>query len=306
MIRPSQRVDRMKTIKQFLLHTALRLLALLSLSQAGALGRLIGTCLWRLNGRARSISQINLALCLPERSDAERQLLARQSLAHLGTLALELGGSWCWPSDKLLHEVVEVEGLELMAAAQDSGRGLVVLAPHLGNWEVLGLYMAQHYTVTALYQPPALEAMDTLMYSARSRNGSTLVPTNLRGVKALLKALGRGEITVILPDQVPARNGGEFAPFFGIDTLTATLPLNLIERTGAAVVVAAMLRLDGGGYRLVIRAVDQAIYGPDRGAALAAMNAGVEALVREAPQQYQWEYKRFKKQAAGVTPRYSY
>jgi len=294
----------MKTIKQFLLHWALRLLALLSLSQAGVLGRFIGTGLWWLNGRARSISQINLALCLPELSDAERQVLARQSLDHLGTLALELGGSWCWPSDKLLQQVVAVEGLPLMAAAQDSGRSVVVLAPHLGNWEVLGLYMAQHYAVTALYQPPVLEEMDTLMYAARSRNGSTLVPTNLRGIKALLKALGRGEVTVILPDQVPSKNSGEFAPFFGIDTLTATLPLNLIERTGAAVVVAAMLRVEGGGYRLVIRDVDPAIAGPDRSAALAAMNAGVEALVREAPQQYQWEYKRFRRLAPGLQQPY--
>ncbi|MFT5577392.1 MAG: KDO2-lipid IV(A) lauroyltransferase [Paraglaciecola psychrophila] len=294
----------MKKIKQYLLHTVLRMLALLSLSLAATLGRLIGAGLWRLNGRARSISEINLALCLPELSNTERALLARQSLAHLGTLALELGGSWCWPSDDVLGQVVEVEGLQLMTAAQDSGRPVVVLAPHLGNWEVLGLYMAQHFAVTALYQPPALEAMDTIMYSARSRNGSTLVPTNLRGVKALLKALGRGEVTVILPDQVPARNGGEFAPFFGIDTLTATLPLNLIERTAATVVVAAMLRLEGGGYRLLIRSVDEAIYGADRAAALAAMNAGVEALVREAPQQYQWEYKRFRRLAPGLQQPY--
>jgi len=289
----------MKTIKQFLLHTVLRLLALLSLSQAGALGRLIGTGLWWLNGRSRSVTEINVALCLPEYSDAQRQQLARESLAHLGTLGLELAGSWYWPSEKLLREVVEVQGLELITAAQDSGQGVVVLAPHLGNWEVLGLYLARHYAVTALYQPPALEALDHLIYSARSRNGSTLVPTNMRGVKALLKALGRGEVTVILPDQVPAKNGGEFAPFFGIDTLTATLPLNLIKRTGASVVVAAMLRLEGGGYRLLIRDVDQAIYGADRSAALVAMNTSVEALVREAPQQYQWEYKRFRRLPAG-------
>ena len=289
-----------KKLFSLLIPYVFRLFSFLSLRGAHLFGKFLGKCLWLMNGRTRKITEKNLEICFTDMAHTARHDLAQESLQQLGMMTIELGASWFWPVDKLLKTITEVDGLEYLEQAYLQEKGVVVLAPHLGNWEILGLYLADKYSMTGLYQPPTYASMDKMMYEARGRNGIKLVPTNTSGVKSLLKALRRGEVTMILPDQVPPKNSGEFAPFFDIPTLTATLAQNLITRTQAAVVVAGLLRLEGtNGFRLVFRPVADAIYSQDAVTALSALNKGVEEVILESPAQYQWEYKRFRRVPPG-------
>jgi KDO2-lipid IV(A) lauroyltransferase len=114
------------------------------------------------------------------------------------------------------------------------------------------------------------------------------------GLRAVLQALRDNDMALLFPDQVPPRNSGQFAPFFGEPTLTMTLGSRLIRRSGARAVCAYCKRLPGGRYELVFRPVDEAFYDADLTTSLAGLNNSVEACVRECPEQYQWEYRRFK------------
>ncbi|WP_101758673.1 lysophospholipid acyltransferase family protein [Oceanicoccus sp. KOV_DT_Chl] len=144
-----------------------------------------------------------------------------------------------------------------------------------------------------------------MIYQARSCNGAKLAPTNTSGVKALLRALKNGETVGVLPDQTPITSGGDFAPFFGIPALTGTLSFNLIQRTGAKVVVAYAERVGpGAGFKVVFEAVADDIASADQLVSLTALNNAVEQCARKIPEQYQWEYKRFKKQPAGAKKYY--
>lgn len=295
----------MAKIKFWVVRALFQLLALMSLPMSNRLGRYLGSCLWVLNGRARQVTEKNLAICFTQMPVEQRKVLAKKSLQHLGAMTFELGASWQWPADRLLKEIKLIDGLEHMEQAQCDGQGVIVLVPHLGNWEVLGLYFAAHYNVTTLYQPPAFASLSKVIATGRGRNGANLVPTNTRGVKALLKTLKGGGVTLILPDQVPPKSGGEYALFFNIPTLTATLSHNLIRRTGAKVVVASILRMDKGkGFRLVFKPVENDTYSEDPLTALTALNKSVENIVMEQPEQYQWEYKRFRRVAPGFTQPY--
>jgi KDO2-lipid IV(A) lauroyltransferase len=138
------------------------------------------------------------------------------------------------------------------------------------------------------------------MIAARTRTGGKLAPTNNKGVKTLLKMLKRAEIIAILPDQVPQRESGDYADFFSIPALTSTLISNLASRTGAAVITASAYRIDNSDdFRLVFETVSDEINSDDVWTSLTAMNKSVERCVMQAPEQYQWEYKRFKRQPAG-------
>lgn len=146
------------------------------------------------------------------------------------------------------------------------------------------------------------------MTRVRSRSGSELVPTDRRGIVRLFTILrGRG-VVGILPDQTPRRRGGagaEFAPFFGIPAITMTLSSKLLQKTGAKALVTYAQRLpDGQGFKMVIREADEGIYSKDITESLTAMNESVERCIREAPTQYQWEYKRFRRTAPGEKPVY--
>lgn len=268
-----------------------------------ALAQLAGTLLWLTHSRARKTTDINLALCFPQWSQAARDTLSRQSLIETVKLGMELGAAWLWPSERALAQITCVEGQALMDAARAQGRGIVILAPHIGNWELLGLWLGRHYRAINLYQPPKSPLLDQLIHHARSRTGAELVPTDKKGVATLLKGLKAGAVTGILPDQEPEPSGGVFAPFFGVSALTATLATNLARKTNA-VVLAAYVKRTPNGYTLVIEPVDDTITAADEVVAATALNKAVEHCVRAVPAQYQWEYKRFKARDDGGGKRY--
>lgn len=282
-------------MKDHLAPALFKLLALLPLCVLRALGSALGWLIWLLNTRAAKITRVNIALCFPELSPAEQKTLARQSLQETAKTAAEAGAiwrnSWSW----LQGQIVAMEGDELLRAKLAEGKGVLVLAPHHGNWEVVAPYLASVANLTAMYQPLDNPKMDELVLAGRSKLNITMAPTNRKGVMMLFKALQGGTIVGILPDQVPGRDaGGEIAPFMGHPALTMTLVQGLIQRTGCAVCSCYAERVKGG-FKLVVIEADAQIYSEDPLTSVTGLNASVEACVRRAPAQYQWEYKRFNR-----------
>jgi KDO2-lipid IV(A) lauroyltransferase len=116
----------------------------------------------------------------------------------------------------------------------------------------------------------------------------------MRGVKALLKALKAGESVAILPDQTPAEGSGEFADFYGQQTYTMTLVHTLIKRTGAKVVSGGAQRTGSNQFHLQFQPAPEAIYSDDMLTSVAGLNECVKQCIELCPEQYQWEYNRFK------------
>jgi len=278
----------------------IRFFALFSLRNQQRIGAWLGALAWRLRGRSARVTQVNLAKCWPELSETQRDQLARDSMRETGKTALEMAMAWGWPTEKALATIRRVEGEELVEEALARGQGLIMLGPHLGNWELVGLYLSSRFQMAALYEPPKLQEFESFMIDQRSRVGSELVPTNKRGVMRLLQILKAGGLVAILPDQEPDLAGGEFAPFFGVQANTIKLVSKLIQKTGAQALCVFAKRLpDGRGFDICFRAVDEQLYSPDLSTSVAGLNLSVENCVREIPEQYQWEYKRFKKRPPG-------
>mgnify|MGYP000034624852 CR=1 FL=1 len=266
------------------------------------LARLIGPLVERLSRRERRVTRANLAVVYPACQPDERRQLARRSLTHSTATMLELGFAWQGDPERVEASILAVQGRELLDEARAEGRGVIVLAPHFGNWEVLNFWLSGHFPFTAMYEPPKLASLDPIIRQGRERRGAQLVPTNARGVAALLKALKRSEAIGILPDQEPDWGSGVFAPFFGRLAYTATLLPKLVARTEARVVTGIALRVPGEGFTLHFLAADERVYDPDEVTSASGVNASVEAAIALDPAQYQWEYKRYRKtpeQAAG-------
>lgn len=283
-----------------------KLLALLPLGILRALGSAAGSLMWLFNGRAAKITRENIALCFPELSPAEQTALARQSLKETAKTAMEAGAiwrnSWAW----LQGKIVAMEGDDILRAKLAAGKGVLVLAPHHGNWEVVAPYLASVANLTAMYQPLDNPKMDELVLAGRSKLNITMAPTNRKGVMLLFKALQSGTIVGILPDQVPAQDaGGEVAPFFGQPALTMTLVQGLIQRTGCAVCSCYAERV-AGGFKLVVMEADAQICSAEPVTSLTGLNASVADCVRRAPAQYQWEYKRFRRLPEQYPKRYQF
>ncbi len=277
----------------------------LSLSWNQRLGRGIGWLLIWLPNSQKSIAQKNIKVVFPALSPAEQKQLLNQNLLELGKTITELGPMWCWTSQQILPLIKEIKGQELLDAAINNQKGVILLGPHIGNWELNAIYLSSLYPATFLYRPPNVSSIDSFMKKARSRFGGKLVPTDLRGVRTLIKALKNSEVTGILPDQDPGESGGVYAPFFGRPARSMTLVSKLVQKTGCAALFMVMERLPNAeGYRLHFLPSDADIASKDELVASTALNAGVETCIALAPEQYLWSYKRFRKPPPGVVDIY--
>jgi Kdo2-lipid IVA lauroyltransferase/acyltransferase len=245
------------------------------------------------------VTRINLQTCFPELRPAEIEKLARASLEATGRLTLEMGAVWCWPEHQWQRLVASVRGDDALSACQREKRGALILAPHIGNWEVLNLHVGRQFGLTAMYDPPRIAELDPIVREARMRAGSRLVPASASGIRALHRALADGGIIGLLPDQVPDRRAGVYAPFFGRPALTMTLAGRMMRRWRPSVFIGTALRLEpGGGFEIDFEPLPYAPEADDETLA-GAINAAVERCVRHRPDQYQWEYKRFKRPPDG-------
>jgi KDO2-lipid IV(A) lauroyltransferase len=265
------------------------------LSRLWRTASVLSPLVYRFNKRERWVTERNLTAVYPRFSAVERKTLAQHSLRHSTATMLELGHAWMAAPDQVEASILAVNGRDKLDSARAEGRGVIVLAPHFGNWEVLNFWLSSHFPFTAMYEPPKIIALDPVIRHGRERMGASLVPTNPRGVAALLKALKRSEAIGILPDQEPDWGSGVFAPFFGRDAYTATLLPKLVARTQARVVTGVALRVPGKGFAIHFLDADERVYNPDDIQSATGVNASVEAAIGLEPAQYQWEYKRYRK-----------
>ncbi|MCG8426860.1 MAG: lysophospholipid acyltransferase family protein, partial [Chromatiales bacterium] len=280
----------------YLVKAFIAFLALFPLRVNHIIGHSIGLLFYHTQNRTRQVSETNIQICFPDWSKEQRQALLKKSLIEFGKTLTETAPLWRWDKNSVL-DYLTISNEEIMQDAMNSSKGVIFLTPHLGCWEIAGLYLGEHSSVTTLYQQPKIKALDNLTRTARGRSGATLVNTGRRGIMALLKALKSGQSVGILPDQTPkALNSGVFAPFFGQPALTMNLISSLGNKSEAMIVVGfAERKAKGEGYHLHLMMGDREISDPDPIIAATALNRQVEVLIRMMPEQYQWSYKRFKK-----------
>lgn len=281
-------------------------------------GRLPWPWLWRTAdwlarrnlaaGRRESrVTACNLRLAFPGLEDQERERLQRDVLHATARQALETLRLWSRPArDNLERLLVEVHGAAHLDRAIADGKGVIIAAPHFGNWELLNQWLAARTPLSILYAPPTSRVMDVFLQRVRAdADRVTQVRAEAAGVRQLLRCLGTGGVVGILPDQQPRAGEGEFAPFFGVPALTMTLLGRLAQRSGATVLMAWCERLPGSGpggaprFALHIRPADRAVADPDPQRGVAALNAEVELIARRDPAQYQWTYKRYSLRPSG-------
>ncbi|MDP1901530.1 MAG: lysophospholipid acyltransferase family protein [Rubrivivax sp.] len=225
----------------------------------------------------------------------------RAAVADAGRLVMELPRLWLRAREQAIADPVRWEGAALVEALLARGRGLVLLTPHMGSFEVSAQAYAERFgalqPITVLYRPARQAWLRELEETARARPRLATAPADFSGVRLMMRALKRGETVGLLPDQVPPEGMGVWVPFFGQPAYTMTLAARLVQQTGAAVAVLWTERLPrGAGY--VVHATELPVALPEQSgddeAAALAINRSMEAVIRMKPSQYLWGYHRYK------------
>lgn len=279
----------------------IKLFGLIPFTAAQRIGRWIGQKLAKNAKGMRKVAQINVALCYPNLSAQEQAKLVEDSIRETAMSGIEMGVMWGADPDKGRSLVRKVHNLACLTDAVKSGKGVLLSAPHLGNWEVMNHIATLHATVTAMYKPAKNAVLDQWMRESRQKTGGLLVPASREGVKAMFAALEAGHLAGILPDQEPKERSGVFAPFMGVETLTPKLPHELLQKTGAVAVFGFAKRLPNAeGFEVYFFEPDEDIYSEDLRTSATAMNRVIERMIAIAPEQYQWTYKRFRRRPEGA------
>ena len=255
------------------------------------LAKIVTVYLFVIPNQFARITRLNIGLAYPELSEQLRLKLVRASLADLGQKFFSLINIWVRPIPDS-HELVKAtHGLTTFKRVS-ANKPTVILLPHIGNWELFGVWLTQHRSYTAMFRPLRVNDISEMVREARERGGNVLVPATTRGVRQILKRLNQAETVIILPDQAPKSGEGIYVPFFGHAVLTPVLPYRLALSAGAEVFLGAAVRV-GHHYEIILKHLKKP-FASEQEQWLMMMNAEIEALVRQFPNQYQWEYRRFR------------
>ena len=290
----------MDKFKGALIVGFLRLFALLPWSMVQRVGSSIGWLMAKLPNRSREVAHTNLSHCFSELDAQQLDQLLRASLKQIGKTFTESACAWIWPADKTLRLIKEVEGLEVLEQALASGKGVVGITSHLGNWEVLNHFYCAQCKPIIFYRPPKLKAVDDLLQQQRVQLGNRVAPSTREGIITVIKEVRRGGSVGIPADPEPSEGSGVFVPFFATQALTSKFVPGMLTGGKAVGVFLHALRLeDGSGFKVILEAAPQEMYSEDIDVAVASMSRVIESYVRRWPSQYMWTMKRFKKRPAG-------
>ena len=292
---------------QQLIEMFLDVAAIMPLRFTWRLAEFLGRLWFLLDTRHRLIALNNLKLAWGgELTERERRNIARRNFIHLARVVLELPYIRKVTSDEL-DGLVAFDGVEYLDAALKKGRGVLVMASHFGNWELMALaFSLLYHPINIVIRPLDSPFLDSLIDNIRTRGGNTMIAKK-GSVNKVLRLLAAGEVVGLLIDQNPAWHEGVFVPFFNEIACTNKALSSLALRTSAPVVPAYNVREPDGSYRIVVepevvldRSGDTRV---DIEENTAKFNRIIESYVRRHPEQWFWVHQRWKTRPYHPWPR---
>lgn len=296
-------IQFMLALQLFFVRCLVTPLAFLPLKWSQALGAYLGLFLIRHNKKRQHIALTNLRACFPNDTPAQHQERLEKTAMEAGKWFMESPYVWFRHPDYLSSKVAMINP-EVLDTAYAKGRGVVLVIPHQGNWEMLNFCVPQRYPTGAMYRPIQSPLLEHIVFVGRSRVGTDLFTADSSGVRKALKALKKNKIVVVLSDHLPSEDAGVHAPFFGHPALTGKLTHTLAKFNQSEVVLGTATRLPKGkGFDAHFTRIE-GMHAEDPIAAATALNQAIEKSILLAPEQYQWVYRRFAKPPAGVADMY--
>lgn len=264
------------------------------------LGRALGGLAFRLAGSRRRAAAVNIALCFPEVSETERARLLRASFRDFGIGLFEFARAW-WGSVAPMRRTLRIEGMEHLQALHAQGRGVLMVSGHFMTLEMCGRLLCDHVPLAGMYRRHRSPVMEWAVKRGRLRYAAAMFGND--DLRPAMRHLKQGGLLWYAPDQDMRGKDTVFAPFFGVPAATITATHQFARLSGCAV-VPFFHRREGADYVLRIAAPLPDFPSKDAVRDSARVNAAIEAMVREAPSQYLWLHRRFKRRPEGVSPPY--
>ncbi|MEO8670667.1 MAG: LpxL/LpxP family Kdo(2)-lipid IV(A) lauroyl/palmitoleoyl acyltransferase [Tahibacter sp.] len=279
-----------------------RALARLPLPVLHRIGSVAGWIAQHLLFARAHIARRNLAQCFPDMDHLQREALLQATLRDSGRMLVEFALAWFGSDAAIASIPCRIEGLEHLQAARDSGQGVLLVGGHFSHLELCARLVSQRIRIAGMYRVMDSAVFERAVLAARLHYADAMFAKD--ELRATVRYLKRGGTVWYAPDQDMRGKDSVFVPFFNVPAATITATHHLARLSGAQVLPFFHRRLPDGSYALRIAPALADFPSDDVLADTARVNTAIEAMVREAPEQYLWLHKRFKTRPPGDKPVY--
>lgn len=277
------------------MYFLLTFLAILPLRILQLFGYMIAWFLYQTNSSIHRITHINIQLAYPELNGKQQKNIIRKSIQSQCLSYLECIKFWGMSTDYNLSRINQIHGIEHFNHAINKKKGVIVVVPHLGSWELLNAWLCSQTQPMIMYKPNRNKDINRYILQARQKTNAILVPADETGIRAIFKHLKQGGLTVILPDHLPKPSGGIYADFFKQNVLSGTIVPKLAQKTQCNVVGVSCIRTNRHSYfDIHCSLVSEDIMSKDIYTSVLCLNEHMEQMIAKVPAQYIWSYKRFR------------
>lgn len=277
------------------MYFLLTFLAILPLRILQLFGYIIAWFLYRINSSIHRVTQINIQLAYPELNDKQQKNIIRKSIQSQCLSYLECIKFWGMSTAYNLSRIDQIYGIEHFNHAINEKKGVIVVVPHLGSWELLNAWLCSQTQPMIMYKPNRNKDINRYILQARQKTNAILVPADETGIRAIFKHLKQGGLTVILPDHIPKPSGGIYADFFKQNVLSGTIVPKLAQKTQCNVVGISCIRTNRHScFDIHCSSISNNIMSKDLQTSVLCLNQHMEQMIATIPAQYIWSYKRFR------------
>ncbi|MCB1754394.1 MAG: lipid A biosynthesis acyltransferase [Gammaproteobacteria bacterium] len=249
----------------------------------------------RKKSNHRRHAEVNLALCFPELSLAERRRLLREHFRSFFQVMADSPLFW-WGSDAMVKKRVYVTGQAEADRAIRAGESVIFLVSHSSAIDVCTTALAIDYKMQGFYKPFKNPVIEWLIFRMRSKRGGRLAARG-EGFKTVIRDLKRGMTLFYLSDEDLGREGSVFAPFFGRPKATLAMLPRIAKMTNARVFPVYTHYLPAmGRYQITILPALENYPSGDPLLDAKRMNEATEQTIMICPEQYLWSLRLFKTQ----------
>ena len=284
------------------MYILLKMIALLPLSFLQRIASFVSLILSSFNSSMTRISAINIKIAYPELSAEDHADLVKKSVRSQFLTYVEFIKCWGMSPEYSLSLLKDIQGEHFFTEALANKKGVIIVVPHFGSWELLNAWLNVYAAPVIMYKPNKAKGVNRYVLEARQKFNATLVPTDETGIRAIFKHLKQGGLTVILPDHVPKPSGGIFSNFYGQHALSSTLVSKLASKTQCNVIGLSCIRDTHNlqHFSVICRPLSDDILSKDLQLSVDTLNAEMQKMIDVAPEQYIWSYKRFRKTSDNI------
>lgn len=277
------------------IYLLLKFIAIFPLSFLQRIALWIAYLFFHTNSSIKRITTINLKLAYPELNEPDLQELIRRSIQSQCMTYIEFVKCWGMHPQYSLDLLKNIHGAELLEKALANQKGVIVVVPHFGCWELLNAWLNLYTQPMIMYKPDKIKGINRYILDARQKGNASLVPTNETGIRQIFKHLKQGGLTVVLPDHLPKASGGIYSHFFQKNTLSATLVSKMAAKTQCNVIGLSCIRNpELSSFDVHCTELSPNILSTDLQESVDGLNLAMQEMIQLKPEQYIWSYKRFR------------